>query len=173
MLDREGQRLLAPGALDYTVELESLRRWIDETLNAKSGFVIEAKELAIALHYRLAEPSAATAFRRELRQFVERHCPRLRIIEGKLVDEFVPRDIGGKGYAVRWLVSSMAKEPATIVYFGDDTTDEDAFFELRDKGVTVLVGPCRRSWARYCVAGPSAVASQLQGLAIKLETSPP
>jgi trehalose-phosphatase len=170
MIDRAGQRLLAPGAPSYAGEVECLRRWIDKELRAKPGFIIEDKELAIAIHYRLAAPLAATSVRRELQQFVERHCPRLRIIQGKMVDEFVPRDIVGKGYAVRWLVSAMAKEPASIVYFGDDTTDEDAFFELRDKGVTVLVGPCRRSWARYCVAGPSAVAGQLQQLAIVLKT---
>lgn len=169
MVDREGQRLLAPGASTYAGEVECLRRWIDKEVHAKSGFVVEDKELAIAIHYRLAEPSAATSVRRELRQFAECHCPRLRIIQGKMVDELVPRDIGGKGYAVRWLVSSMAKEPASIVYFGDDTTDEDAFFELRDKGVTVLVGPGQRSWARYCLAGPSAVAGQLQRLARELE----
>jgi len=172
MIDRAGQRMLAPGASDCAGELECLRRWIDKELHARSGFVIEDKELAIAIHYRLAAPSAATSVRRELRQFVERHCPRLRIIPGKMVDEFVPRDIGGKGYAVRWLVSAIAKKPASIVYFGDDTTDEDAFFELRDRGVTVLVGPCRRSWARYCVAGPSVVAGLLRELAIRFETSP-
>ena len=169
MADREGQRLLAPGALDYAGEVDCLRRWVDKELQANAGFVIEDKELAIAIHYRLAEPSAAASVRRELRRFVECYCPRLRIIQGKMVDEFMPRDVGGKGYAVRWLVNSMAKEPASIVYFGDDTTDEEAFFELRDKGVSVLVGPCRRSWARYWVAGPSAVAGQLQQLAREFE----
>jgi trehalose-phosphatase len=172
MIDRAGQRVLAPGAPDYAGEVECLRRWVDKELHARSGFVIEDKELAIAIHYRLAALPAATSIRRELQQFVERHCPHLRIIQGKMVDEFVPRDIGGKGYAVRWLVSSMAKKPASIVYFGDDTTDEDAFFELRDRGVTVLVGPCRRSWARYFVAGPAAVAGLLRELAIRLENSP-
>jgi trehalose-phosphatase len=172
MADRKGQRLHAPGAQEYAGEVEYLRRYIDEELHAKPGFVIEDKELAIAVHYRLAEPSAAASVRRELREFVERHCPRLRIIQGKMVDEFVPRNLGGKGYAVRWLLGSMAEEPAGIVYFGDDTTDEEAFFELRDKGVTVLVGPARPSWANYSVAGTSQVASLLQRLAIELKSRP-
>jgi len=174
MLDREGQRLLAPGSSDYAKEVKLLDQWIDrENLAAKPGLVIENKAgLAVALHYRMAEASAAASVRQKVREFAEGHCPDLKMIQGKMVDEFVPRGIGGKGYAVQWLMSAM-KEPASIAYFGDDTTDEDAFFELRDKGVTVLVGPCRLSWASYCVDGPSAVAGLLRELAMALETSAP
>jgi alpha,alpha-trehalase len=173
MIDREGQRLHAPGVLNCTEELQCVRRWIDKEHFARSGFVIEDKELAIALHYRLVEPFVAASVQKVLRQLVERECPGLRIIQGKMVNEIVPKDIGGKGYAVRWLLSSMPKKPLSIVYFGDDTTDEDAFFELCDKGVTVLVGPCRRSWARYFTPGPSAVAGILRELANMVHTSPP
>jgi trehalose-6-phosphatase len=70
---------------------------------------------------------------------------------------------------VQWLVNSMKERPNSIAYFGDDTTDEDAFFELRTKGVTILVGGQRRSWARYHTAGPLAVAAVLQELVTKLE----
>jgi trehalose-phosphatase len=86
-----------------------------------------------------------------------------------MVDEILPRGIGGKGLAVRWLLDSMNVRPRSITYFGDDTTDEDAFFELRRSGVTILVGQLRRSWAHYHVAGPAAVAALLQDLVTKLE----
>jgi trehalose 6-phosphate phosphatase len=86
-----------------------------------------------------------------------------------MVDEILPGSIGGKGFAVRWLQDSMRQKPDSIAYLGDDTTDEDAFFELQSDGVTILVGPMRRSWAHYRIAGPSAVAALLQGLVTKLD----
>ena len=40
------------------------------------------------------------------------------------------------------------------IYFGDDLTDEDAFFALRDDGVTILVSEeTRPSWAKYRAMG--------------------
>jgi trehalose-phosphatase len=169
MSDRSGRRQLAAGALDFATDIECLRRWMRQQIQAKSGLIVEEKRLALALHYRSAEPSATAVARAALRRFVSRECPRLKIVEGKMVDEILPRGVGGKGFAVRWLRDSMTERPDSIAYFGDDTTDEDAFFELRSKGVTILVGPRRRSWARYRIAGPPAVAALLRGLVTKLE----
>jgi trehalose-phosphatase len=169
MSDRNGRRHLAAGARDFATDIERLRRWMKRQIQLKSGLAVEEKRLALALHYRSAEPSATAMARAALRRFVRRECPRLKILEGNMVDEILPRGIGGKGFAVRWLRDSMTERPDSIAYFGDDTTDEDAFFELRSNGMTVLVGPRRRSWAHYRIAGPPAVAALLQGLASKLE----
>ena len=165
----DGRRLLAPGASEFVPDMECLRQWMRHQISTVAGLIVEEKALAMALHYRLAEPSAAAAARAALREFVERRCPRLKILEGSMVDEILPCGIGGKGLAVRWLLDSMNVRPRSITYFGDDTTDEDAFFELRRSGVTILVGQLRRSWAHYHVAGPAAVAALLQDLVTKLE----
>jgi trehalose-phosphatase len=169
MSDRRGRRQFASGAVEFATDIERLRRWMKGQIQAKSGFIVEEKKLALALHYRLAEPSATAMARAALRRFVSRECPRLQIVEGNMVDEILPLGVGGKGYAVRWLQDSMKERPGSIAYFGDDTTDEDAFFELRNTGVTILVGPRRRSWAHYRIAGPPAVSALLQGLVTKLE----
>jgi alpha,alpha-trehalase len=169
MSDRYGRGLFADGALDFAADMDCLRQWMKREVSAESGLIVEEKPLAVALHYRIAEPSAAALARAVLREFVSRECPRLKILEGNMVDEILPRGIGGKGFAVRWLVDSMKERPNSIAYFGDDTTDEDAFFELRNKGATILVGGRRRSWARYYTAGPPAVAAVLQELVVKLE----
>jgi trehalose-phosphatase len=168
MRDRNGRCHLASGASDFATDIDGLRRWMKRRIQAESGLFVEEKRLALALHYRLAEPSATAMARIDLRRFVSRECPRLKIVEGNMVDEILPRDVGGKGFAMRWLQDSMTERPDSIAYFGDDTTDEDAFFELRN-GITILVGPSRRSWARYRIAGPHAVAALLQGLVTKLE----
>ncbi len=53
-------------------------------------------------------------------------------------------------------------ERRVAVYFGDDVTDEDAFYELRGHGVTVKV--CAQplpSWAKYRVASTQDVVAAL------------
>lgn len=169
MSDYSGRRQLVPGAQDFAKDVERLRRWMKQEIKQTSRLVVEEKRLALALHYRSAEPAAATVARDALSGFVSRECPRLKILSGNMVDEILPRNIGGKGFAVRWMQNSMAQRADSIAYLGDDTTDEDAFFELRADGVTIFVGPMRRSWAQYHIAGPSAVAALLQELVTKLE----
>jgi trehalose 6-phosphate phosphatase len=43
------------------------------------------------------------------------------------------------------------------VYLGDDSTDEDAFRAIRHDGIGVLVGPPRRTAARYRLPSPAHV----------------
>ena len=87
-----------------------------------------------------------------------------------MVDEVLPRDAGGKGAAIRELEKSVERNAMRPVYFGDDITDEDAFLELRDRGITVLVGD-RASWAQYRVAGPDEVIRALHTVLDALEGS--
>jgi trehalose 6-phosphate phosphatase len=51
-----------------------------------------------------------------------------------------------KGDAVRTVISEMSEE-AVMAYLGDDLTDEDAFREMKGKGLAVLVRPEFRSTA--------------------------
>jgi trehalose 6-phosphate phosphatase len=76
----------------------------------------------------------------------------------------VPRDIGGKGSAVRSLLDTKVEHNQRAIYIGDDVTDEDAFFALRNDGVTVRVGALQRSWAQYRVNGPADVVAVLGDL---------
>ena len=81
--------------------------------------------------------------------------------------EALPK-IASKANALRtlWLRVGYEFEP---VYFGDDLTDEDAFSELGEEGISVLVGAPRRSAARYRVDAPADVVRVLEGLATRLE----
>jgi trehalose 6-phosphate phosphatase len=99
---------------------------------------------------------------------VEAKTPTLQILRGKMIDELLPRGIGGKGSAIRALLREVADPKSVPVYFGDDTTDEDAFRQIRDDGIGVLVGSPRPSWARYRVANPAEVRRQLAELAQEL-----
>ncbi|MGO9604346.1 MAG: trehalose-phosphatase [Candidatus Binataceae bacterium] len=162
---RDGKCRVAPGAENGFADLEKARAWLARNLVGRKGFVIEDKKHAIAMHYRMADPVVAQERREALRLFVESETPRLRILKGNKIDELLPRGAGGKDRALRALLKEVGPPEPTPVYFGDDTTDEDAFREIRDNGVGVLVGATRPSWARYRVDGPRDVARLLQELA--------
>jgi trehalose-phosphatase len=164
----DGVGRLAPGVEAAEPDLAAARVWLGRNVATADGFVIEDKRVAIAVHYRMVDAALARERCAALRDFVEAKTPRLRILRGKMIDELLPRGIRGKGSAIRALLQEAADPKFVPVYFGDDTTDEEAFQEIRDDGIGVLVGPARPSWARYRVANPSEVRRQLAELAQEL-----
>jgi trehalose-phosphatase len=164
----DGVRHLAKGVENAETDLQKARSWLSRNAPGGDGFVIEDKQVALATHYRMVDPELAAQRRAALRTFVENETRTLRILEGNKVDELLPRGVGGKGPAVRLLLDDLGPPAQTPIYFGDDTTDEDAFWELRDDGVGVLVGPARPSWARYRVDNPREVTRLLAELAQEL-----
>lgn len=171
MVDPAGRRYLSPAAKESLGDLAKVRAWMRFQIPRRAGFVVEDKRVAIALHYRTAAPAAASIARAKFAQFVASECPRLRILGGKMVDEVLPRAAGGKGEAVRRILAAIGPPAPMPVYFGDDATDEDAFLELRDEGVTVRVGAAQRSYARYRVASPAKVVAVLGDMVAMLESA--
>jgi trehalose-phosphatase len=150
----------------YAPELDRLRAWLSRNVPGGAGFEVEDKRLALALHYRNAEPAAAAALSGQFEEFVRTDAPHLRAAHNKMVLEALPA-AASKGAAVRAL-SREAGSAFMPVYFGDDRTDEDAFAELVSRGVGVLVGEARPSLARWRVESPAAVARILTALAAAL-----
>jgi trehalose-6-phosphatase len=77
----------------------------------------------------------------------------------------------GKNLAVASFKDRFPRSFATA-YFGDDSTDEDAFVALDEDDIGVLVGTARASHARYRVTDPRAVARELRSLAKLSESRP-
>jgi trehalose 6-phosphate phosphatase len=170
-MDADGNRGLAFDTTQCAPDLDRIRGWLRANVEGRAGFAIEDKGVAIALHYRVADPVEADAVRTRFEAFVAREAPHLKIRRGKMVAEAIPQ-AASKDLAVRFF-RARAAEPATPIYFGDDATDEDAFFALRDDGVTVLAdGENRPSWAKYRVAGPSGVVEALAEVASELGPIP-
>jgi trehalose 6-phosphate phosphatase len=164
----DGVSRLAPGVEAAEPDLAAARAWLARNVATSEGFVIEDKRVAIAVHYRMVDPTLARERCAALQDFVETKTPALRVLRGKMVDELLPRGIGGKGSAIRTLLREAAYSKSVPVYFGDDTTDEDAFQQIRGDGIGVLVGSARKSWARYRVDSPSEVRRVLAELAQEL-----
>ncbi len=148
----------------------------------KKGFLVEHKGISLAFHYRQAEArgqveatgQAQTAAVREvlevLARFLKKAAPLmagagLEAMAGKKVVEIHPRNIN-KGEAVKYLMNRYPKHYP--LYFGDDTTDEDAFTAVAERGTGVLVSgrtvPERYSAASLTLPGPADVIKFLENL---------
>jgi trehalose 6-phosphate phosphatase len=130
------------------------------------GIYIEDKDLSLAVHFWAASPQARRRARAWLRKSVERFSAHLRVIPSGNVWEIVPRQVRGKGVAVQNMLRTL-RTPFLPVYVGDDLTDEAAFKVLRD-GITVHVGPRRRTNARFWLRNADEVCSFLERLEAEL-----
>ncbi len=68
-----------------------------------------------------------------------------------------------KGSAVRWILLRENPE-AFPLYIGDDSTDENAFRALKDRGLTIRVGADETSSAQYFVKDSGEVETFLSFL---------
>jgi alpha,alpha-trehalase len=171
LLDFDGHEEIVCVARECANDLERVRIWLSENVPVGEGFIIEDKRFTLTLHYRNAPFSAARHLRDAFGQYIHDHAPRLAMLDSKMAAEALPKGTS-KALAVRVLRQRAGKdfEP---VYFGDDLTDEDAFREIGDSGITILVGVERRSAARYRVENPSDVARVLRAMASALAVSHP
>lgn len=145
--------------------LEDLHRRLREIAAEHSGFLVEYKGVAVALHYRLAGEEHAKTVLTQARELIAALMPAAdwAVVEGRKVLEVRPRQVD-KGEAVRRL---CARWPSfTPLYFGDDRTDEDAFAAVNVAGgISVLVAERPRpTAAHFRVPGPDAVARFLKEL---------
>ncbi|MBV8771394.1 MAG: trehalose-phosphatase [Deltaproteobacteria bacterium] len=171
LLDATGKIEVARGIKDCREDLESVRAWLEHNLPANSGFIVENKGVAIALHYRQAASHIADYVRAAFAQFIVECTTTLRSRDGKMVIEALPK-IATKATALRALWRRVG-EDFEPVFFGDDLTDEDAFSELSARGISILVGEPRPTAAQYRVAAPADVVRILRTLASIVEAINP
>jgi trehalose 6-phosphate phosphatase len=138
-------------------------------LGEVAGVMIEPKGPAVAVHVRAAAPAGRT----RARIVVSRLRPAgWRLLEGRRVFELLPAGLPSKGDAVRWIAAG--RPAATIIYLGDDATDEDAFRALRGGDFPVVVDRARAraerppggasTSARFVLRGSDAVRALLERL---------
>lgn len=136
-------------------ELAAARRLLVGRAAFIPGMRVEWKRLALSLHDRRVAPQRRNTVRALAADVVHR-WPALAMISGNRVYDFVPRVGWDKGAAVRWIARrarpAVGSRP-TVLYVGDDMSDEAAFRRLRGSGVTVRVG-----------GGPSAAEFSLRGV---------
>jgi len=136
----------------YAAVMADAARALELELAGFAGVVLENKRWTLSVHYREAEEAVVP----ELRDLVARVADvrGLRVTEGKKVLEVRPPVRVDKGSAIAGVVRDLAgdADPASLLFAGDDTTDEDAFRLLRTRfpnAVTIHVGSNAQTAAEF------------------------
>ncbi|MCC7535126.1 MAG: trehalose-phosphatase [Deltaproteobacteria bacterium] len=141
-----------------------VRTWLPSLRSALSpipGVAIEDKGCSLAVHYRRSRA------KRHARDCILRAIAELpdaaRVIGGKCVLNVLPPGAPHKGTAVE--AARVAASADTVVYVGDDETDEDVFaLESPGRLLGVRVGQSARSQASYYLRNQREVADLLDVL---------
>jgi len=162
---------------------EILATRVPEVLGRPAWLFVERKGPSVAFHVRQADDRvAARAAVEAAIETVDRELPAhdLSHYRGRLVVDLRPRSAGGKREAFEDLLVEL--RPATVVAFGDDSSDADGFavlHEARDAGASgglavAVTGPHGmpdevRAAADVHLDSPFEAARALSALARALE----
>ena len=135
--------------------LVRLKHSVGTRLGNLPGIRIEDKGFSFVVHYRGAGAAAVRRARVLLRECLRPYQGQCRLLRGRKAWEILPAEVAGKGEAVRVVLAELDVS-ALPLYVGDDTADEAAFEALRG-GITIRVGPARRTRARYRLRNPREV----------------
>ena len=148
---------------DVEVIGHRVRQWLPvlkARLSRRQGVVIEDKGLSVAVHYRRARDRTVT---RRAILTAARSLKDVRLVGGKLVVNVLVPEAPHKGLALERERSRFGCD--TVIYVGDDETDEDVF-QLDRPGqlLSVRVGRKPTSAASYYIRSQAEIDRLLQTL---------
>ncbi len=156
---------LAPG---YRSIIRNIDKGLKNGLRGLKGVLIENKTICLSLHYRLAKkkdiPLIKAIFKGATLPYIV--SKKVKISYGKKLLEVRPPVNWNKGSVAKSLLAIqkdfLESKSIIPIYIGDDLTDEDAFKELRKKGITIFVGKPGASLAKYYLKNTSEVIKFLK-----------
>lgn len=132
------------------------------------GAFVEYKVLTASLHYRAVKPRQIARLKEIFEKIAKPYTASgtIKVTRGKKIFEIRPNVKWDKGKAALWIIDAIdPKKKLTPVYIGDDQTDEDAFFVLKNKGITVLVSKrLKKSHAKFYLKSVDEVKTFLEKL---------
>jgi trehalose 6-phosphate phosphatase len=135
-----------PHLAHYREVIARVRAELQVRLAGYSWADIEDKETSLAVHYRKAMDKEEA--HRRIVEAAGDFNARIRIIFGKFVCDFVPKDAPNKGDAVLTVQRNL--NAGGVLYIGDDVTDEDVFQHAATrKWLCVRVGHSLQTKAPY------------------------
>ena len=159
-----GLRFVDSAAVSAMDELHEVSKQLLSLLWQIPGIRIEEKRLTTVVHYRLVANVHLSRIRDTIKEVVVPYAAKLQVRSGKKSVEILPRTDWNRGAAVLWINRLLGIPARSAIYAGDDATDEEVFKAL-SSGVTIRVGDCARTWARYVLSGPGEVRQLLEGIA--------
>jgi trehalose-phosphatase len=164
VMSPSGDVAVEPSIMRYGPAIQSAANALAPLVDAFEDVIVENKSWSLAVHYRAADERLVPKLRECVMRVAADHG--LRVADGKKVFEVRPPVSIHKGSAVIQLASSLgALGPgASLLFAGDDATDEDAFRVLRSdapNAVTIHVGDSPDSAAEFRVGGPNEIRELL------------
>lgn len=135
----------------------------DAADRAGAGAWVEVKPASVVLHVREARPERGARSAAELRELAE-DITGAHVKPGHGVVELLTRATS-KAVAIAELRAELGA--GSVVFMGDDRTDEEVFAELGDGDCSIRVGP-GPSGARHRLAAPPDVLRFLTALTSRL-----
>ncbi len=166
IIDSQGNVTINEKAKQARANIEQVFKELSDLTRDINGALIEDVKYTVSAHYRLIADNDVDEFKQRVEGVVQKY-PQLRITYGKRVFEVRPKIDWDKGKAVEWILDVLQFEPSNqiAIYIGDDTTDEDAFRILKDKGFGILVAEnLRESHADFLVKNTDEVKEVLRFL---------
>ncbi len=153
--------IIQPKAEEVIPLIEKAIEKLRSQLANIEGVIIEEKKFSVAAHYRLVKnKDEVDKVKEAVNSIVSASSDDLRLLSGKKVFEILPNMEWDKGKAIRWIIDSMKVdwENTSIIYIGDDTTDEYAFSAIRTRGTGILVSDREKnSLAHFRLDSPEQV----------------
>ncbi len=144
---RIGQQVMIhPEARKLIPLMAKLADEFERELGSIPGLLIERKQFSFAIHYRLVDENRYLKKIEETVNVKTSDIPEVRVMHGKKVFEILPAFPWDKGKAVRWIMKALKVgwDTHSIIYIGDDITDEYAFRVLQGRGAGILVSETSR-----------------------------
>lgn len=139
-----------------------------DTRRFDTGILLEDKTISLSVHYRQAiDPALAQA---ALLQLFTTLMPAPRIVTGKYVFNLLPPAAGNKGTAIERLMRVTGAP--SVLYVGDDVTDEDVFRLTRRDLLSLRVGHSIHSAAEFFLPQHVDILRLLDVLIARLARSP-
>ena len=165
----EGEVEIDPVVLPFQQPLAQAARALAAAIAPVKGVQLENKVWSLSLHYRNADRGVGPRLRAVVDEIAEKLG--LVVTSGKMVLELRAPVRVHKGTAVVSLVQRLGAlgDEASVLFAGDDVTDEDAFRLLRARvpgAVTVRVAetPGTPTAAEFVLRDPAAVRTMLEWL---------
>ena len=170
VLGEHGEVVSEPAAHTFVDIIRSAGQRLGVLVKEIPGVVIENKHWTLSVHYRLAARPAIPRITDTINALAKELG--LKVTRGKEVLELRPPLEVNKGTAaVIWVKRLGLSASSSVLYIGDDRTDEDAFRELRaafSRAVTIRVGDPdhgETTAAEFRVETPAEVKDFLLALA--------
>lgn len=163
----EGKRIEHQLGKDFLPVLDRAEKSLKDLLGDKiSGVQVERKKFSIAIHYRRVKEDRVAEVEKAVDRVKKEHAG-LRQSSGKKIFELQPDIDWNKGKAILYLLEQLQMDDSGVlpIYVGDDTTDEDAFKVLGDRGLGFSVQRGKKATAaRYLLRNPAEVEQFLRAL---------